>query len=104
MTLTRYHVAYRRADGRNTPGVDLPYDFDGAISGTITSTNTPTTVGFDLVRHDAKSESPLVQLKSNGVVISTLAEVTFYGKDQTGNEVSVSGTIQIDFGNFGDTQ
>ena len=30
------------------------------------------------------------------------AKVTFYGTDQTGNDVSVTGTIQIDFGNFGD--
>ena len=56
-----------------------------------------------LVRHDAKAESPLIQLVSNGVVISTLAEVTFYGTDQVGNQVSVTATIQIDFGNFGDS-
>src|SRR5689334_12510056 len=30
VTLTRYHVQYRRADGRNMPGVDVPYAFDGA--------------------------------------------------------------------------
>jgi hypothetical protein len=104
ITLTRYHVNYRRADGRNTPGVDVPYGFDGALTGTISSNSTPTVVGFNLVRHDAKAEAPLIQLINNGVVISTLAEITFYGKDQTGNEVSVTGSIQIDFGNFGDTQ
>jgi len=104
VTLLRYHVNYRRADGRNTPGVDVPYGFDGAVNGTVTSTSSPVTVGFNLVRHDAKAESPLAQLVSNGVVISTLADVTFYGTDQVGNEVSVTGTIQIDFGNFGDTQ
>jgi len=104
VTLLRYHVNYRRADGRNTPGVDVPYGFDGAVNGTVTSNSSPVTVGFNLVRHDAKAESPLAQLVSNGVVISTLADVTFYGTDQVGNEVSVTGTIQIDFGNFGDTQ
>jgi hypothetical protein len=103
VTLSRYHVNYRRADGRNTPGVDVPYGFDGAVTGTISSNSTPVTIGFNLVRHDAKAESPLAQLVTNGVVISTLAEVTFYGTDQTGNEVSVTATIQIDFGNFGDT-
>jgi hypothetical protein len=28
--------------------------------------------------------------------------VTFYGKDRVGNDVSVTGQIQINFGNFGD--
>jgi len=101
VTLSRYHVNYRRADGRNTPGVDVPYGFDGAVSGTISTA--AVTVGFNLVRHDAKAESPLIQLVSNGVVISTLADVTFYGTDQVGNQVSVTATIQIDFGNFGDS-
>jgi hypothetical protein len=103
VTLSRYHVTYRRADGRNTPGVDVPYGFDGAVNGTIASTTASVAIGFNLVRHDAKAESPLVELVNNGVIISTLAEVTFYGTDQTGNEVSVTATIQIDFGNFGDT-
>ena len=54
------------------------------------------------MRHTAKEESPLVQLKTNGVIISTIADVTFYGRDQVGNEISVTGSIRIDFGNFGD--
>ena len=33
----RYHVDYVRADGRNTPGVDVPYPFDGAITATVTA-------------------------------------------------------------------
>ncbi|MCK7469888.1 MAG: hypothetical protein MZU95_03085 [Desulfomicrobium escambiense] len=35
VTVTRYHVAFKRSDGRNTPGVDVPYAFDGAATGTI---------------------------------------------------------------------
>ena len=27
--MTRYRVEFRRTDGRNTPGVDVPYGFDG---------------------------------------------------------------------------
>jgi hypothetical protein len=101
ITITRYHVSYRRADGRNTQGVDVPYGFDGAITATVAGTSA-TVVGFQLVRLDAKQEAPLVQLKFNGVFLTVLADVTFYGHDQVGNEVSVMGTIQIDFGNFGD--
>jgi len=28
--------------------------------------------------------------------------VTFYGTDRVGNDISVTGSIQVDFGNFGD--
>jgi hypothetical protein len=101
VTITRYHVAYRRADGRNVQGVDVPFGFDGAATGTVPSGG-KLTLGFEMVRHVAKEESPLVQLKDNGVIITTIADITFYGRDQVGNDVSVSGSMQIDFGNFGD--
>lgn len=101
VTLNRYRVSYRRADGRNTPGVDVPYAFDGASTVSISSA-TASTVGFELVRIAAKAESPLVQMKTNGLFVTVLADVTFFGQDQVGNDVSVTGTIQIDFGNYGD--
>ena len=72
---------YRRADGRNIQGVDVPYEFDGAATGTVPATGT-VTLGFQLVRHTAKEESPLVQLKTNRVIITTIADVTLYGRDQ----------------------
>jgi hypothetical protein len=99
ITITRYRVDYIRADGRNTPGVDVPYGFDGAVTVTVSGT---TTFGFQLVRVVAKEESPLVQLKNSKQVITALARVTFYGHDQAGNEVTATGSIQIDFGNYGD--
>jgi hypothetical protein len=101
VTITRVHVEYIRADGRNTPGVDVPYAFDGAATGTIPAGGT-LTLGFVLVRNTAKSESPLVQLQSSGTILTTIGRVTFYGTDRVGNDVSVMGQIQIDFGNFGD--
>jgi hypothetical protein len=101
VTITRYHVAYRRADGRNTPGVDVPYGFDGGVTGTIPPDGA-LTLGFEIVRHVAKEESPLVQLIRESTIISTIADVTFYGTDQVGNAISVTGSILIDFGNFGD--
>jgi len=100
ITINRYHVDYVRADGRNTPGVDVPYGFDGAVTVTV-GTNTAT-FGFELVRVVAKEEAPLVQLKNSASFITVLATVTFYGQDQAGNAVNVSGQIQINFGNFGD--
>jgi hypothetical protein len=56
------------------------------------------------VRHIAKSEAPLGALAVSPVVITTIAEVTFFGRDQTGREVSVVAKITVDFGNFGDPQ
>jgi hypothetical protein len=101
VTISRYHVHYRRADGRNTPGVDVPFGFDGAATVTIPAGGNGS-VSFELVRHVAKKESPLVQLLNEIRVINVIAEVTFYGRDQAGNDVSVVGAMQIDFANFGD--
>ena len=39
ITINRYRVRYIRSDGRNTPGVDVPYGFDGALTGTVTDTD-----------------------------------------------------------------
>jgi hypothetical protein len=101
VTITRVHVKYRRADGRNIQGVDVPYEVDSAATATVPATGT-VTMGFQLVRHASKEEAPLVQLKTNGVIIATIAEVTLYGRDRVGNDISAMGTIEVDFGNFGD--
>jgi hypothetical protein len=103
ITVNRYRVTYRRADGRNTPGVDVPFPFDSAMTMTIPSDG-EATGNFTLVRHTAKFEAPLQALANSAVIISTIADVTFYGRDQAGNEVSVVGSIGIFFGNFGDPE
>ncbi|MGE5814040.1 MAG: hypothetical protein ACM36C_06105 [Acidobacteriota bacterium] len=101
ITVTRYHVTFIRADGRNTPGVDVPYGFDGAVSETISSSGT---VGFIMVRASAKAEPPLVALVGNGgsQFISAIAQVTFYGVDAAGNTVSVTGQMTVSFADWGD--
>jgi hypothetical protein len=101
VTVTRLHVSYRRTDGRNQEGVDVPYGFDTASTATMSGTAT-TTFGFPLVRIQAKEEAPLMALRTNGQVISVIADVTFYGQDVVGNAVTASGSINIDFANFGD--
>jgi hypothetical protein len=101
ITLNRYHVRYIRADGRNTPGVDVPYGFDGAFSGTVRP-GEDFSANFELVRHMAKGEAPLGALARNFVIIQTIAEITFYGRDQTGRDVSVTAQLTVQFGNFGD--
>jgi len=99
VTITQYHVAYQRADGQNTPGVGVPYPLDGAVALTIAA-NATGTLTFEIVTAVAKQESPLVQLMTNTGVITTIANVTFYGHDTVGNAVSVTGSIVVDFGNF----
>jgi hypothetical protein len=101
VTITRYHVTFRRSDGRSTQGVDVPFAFDGVVTGLV-PVGIASTISFELVRHVAKEESPLVQLIISPTIITTFADVTFYGKDRVGNDVSVSGSIQVEFGNFGD--
>jgi len=102
VTVNRIHIEYIRADGRNTPGVDLPYPLDGAITGTVPASG-QLLIGFEMVRHVAKEESPLIQLRTAASIITTIARVTFYGKDAVGNDISATGQMQIDFGNFGDS-
>ena len=99
ITVTHYRVRFIRADGRNTPGVDVPYGFDGAFTLTVSGESTAT---FQLVRHVAKAEAPLGALANNFTVISTIAEITFFGHDLTGHEVSAVGRITVEFGNFAD--
>jgi hypothetical protein len=101
VTINRVHVEYVRADGRNTPGLDVPFPFDGATTGTVPASGT-LDLGFELVRHAAKEESPLIQLRTSPVILTTIARVTFWGQDRVGNVVSVMGQLQINFGNFGD--
>jgi len=102
ITLTQYHVNFLRSDGRNTPGVDVPYPFDGAVTVTVGASTA--VAAMTLVRLQAKSESPLKALAGgNGsFAISTVAEVTFYGRDQAGREVSVVARISVNFADWGD--
>jgi hypothetical protein len=102
ITVNRYHVRYVRSDGRNTQGVDVPFEFDGASTVTVGSSGA--TLTLTLVRIQAKVEAPLSALTGNGgaQVISTIAEVTLYGTDQTGREVSVVATISVNFADWAD--
>jgi len=101
VTVNRIHIAYVRADGHNVEGVDVPYAFDAASTVTVPPAGTAT-MSFELVRHAAKDEPPLLALIDNGQIINTIAQVTFYGTDQVGNAINVTANIQVNFGNFGD--
>ena len=99
ITLTQYHVEFVRSDGHNVQGVDVPYAFDGGVNLTISGSGS---AGFTIVRVQAKLEAPLKALRGLGgsVAISTVARVTFYGHDQTGREVSVTGNLEVTFADW----
>ena len=111
VTLTRYRVNFRRTDGRNTPGTDVPYGFDGVLSTTISAGGSGG-VSFAIVRHQMKLEPPLKNIAgfndAGGRSISglgflaTIAEITIWGRDQNGNEVTATGSIEVHFGDFAD--
>ena len=104
ITITGYRVEYRRTDGRAEPGVDVPYPFEGGMTMTTTDTGT---AEFTLVRAQAKLEQPLISLRQpagfvlgGAGAISVIAEITFFGHDQTGAAISADGTIGITFADF----
>ena len=101
ITMTRYRVEFERGDGRNTPGVDVPYPFDGGATFTVVEV---ISFQFLLVRAQAKLEPPLSALRGLGgaALISTVAKVTFFGHDQTGAAVSATGRISVTFADYAD--
>jgi hypothetical protein len=114
ITFTRYHVTYIRADGRNVPGVDVPYAFDGGMTATVAGT-TASTVDLVIVRVQAKDESPLRALAATrdetgqivgptggAIAISTIAEITFDGADQAGRTVTATARISVNFADWAD--
>ena len=105
VTITRYRVSYRRTDGRNVPGVDVPYAFEGAATVTIDGSG-PSVLGMELVRIQAKQEPPLRNLRGDGgaLAISVIADVAFYGHDVVGHEISAAGALSVVFADWADPQ
>jgi hypothetical protein len=104
VTVRAYRVTFSRSDGRNTPGVDVPYPFDGAL--TVTVGDAPVTTTLVLVRVQAKQEAPLRALIGGGgaIAISTMADIVLFGTDQAGREVSVTARISVNFADWGDPE
>ena len=102
VTLNRYRIRYVRSDGRDRPGVDVPYPWEGAMTATTMAESQ--TASFTLVRASAKLEAPLRALAGGGgaVVLNATAEIDFYGHDQTGAGVAASGRIGVHFADWAD--
>ena len=102
VTVTHYRVVFRRTDGRNVQGVDVPWAFDSGMTVSVPMASSVQQT-FDLVRVSAKFDAPLAALTVNGQALSVIADVTFYGKDMQNNDISATGSIGITFANFGDS-
>lgn len=103
VTINRYRVEFERTDGRNTAGVDVPHPFDSAVTVRVLP-GSSASVGFEFIRHTAKLEPPLAPLRQTLVIIATIAKVTFFGRDQAGHDVTATGRIGVQFGDFADPE
>jgi hypothetical protein len=103
VVVTRYLVSYSRTDGRNTPGVDVPYPFEGSLS-TVIRAGATASISFVIVREAAKLEQPLIRLVevTEEQVLTCTAKVEFYGHDMVNKTVKATGYLTIYFANYAD--
>ncbi|MBN1938709.1 MAG: hypothetical protein JW843_03925 [Candidatus Aminicenantes bacterium] len=101
--LEKYQVRYTRTDGRNTPGLDVPYPIEGDMTSLIL-VGAQTSVSFVIVRESAKMEPPLLDLLQDSTRaenLTAIATVDFFGHDLSGKAVKATGSISITFANYG---
>jgi hypothetical protein len=103
VVVTRYLVSYSRTDGRKTPGVDVPYPFEGSLS-TVIRAGATASISFVIVREVAKLEPPLLNLVevTGEKVLTCTAKVEFYGHDMVNKTVKATGYLTIYFANYAD--
>ena len=99
-------VAFKRTDGRNVEGVDVPYSFTQPMSMQV-AINGKASIPFILIRHVAKLEAPLLALHetpNQAKILQLVAVVTIHGKDTGGHRVApVTGNVSIWCGNTATT-
>jgi hypothetical protein len=101
--IKRYDVVYVRSDGRSEHGVDVPFPISGLISAGIDVASSGTSdVPIEVVRRQAKLEPPLSTYTGTDIV-TMFADVRISGETVSGDAVSGSGRLQIDFADFVDS-
>lgn len=103
--VNRYRVDYFRPNGRNVPGVDVPFGIDGTMNVRVPSGGTADG-SIVIVRHEAKREPPLSEL-DNGTsegVLTANAQIRFFGQDTAGRTVTATGYLEIHFANYAEKQ
>jgi len=101
--VTRYVVSFSRTDGRNRPGADVPFSFEGSLS-TLIRVDSTESVSFVIVREAAKLEAPLLNLRDSayGDILNMTAKIEFYGHDLTNRAVKATGYLTCYFANYAD--
>lgn len=105
VNIDQIDVAFKRTDGRNQEGVDVPYHFTQPMGALVPITK-DTKIPFILIRHDAKLEPPLLALnlpQNQAKILQLVAVVTIHGKDMGGHRVApITGYISVQCANFAD--
>jgi hypothetical protein len=101
IVLTRYVVSFSRTDGRNRPGADVPFPFEGSLT-TLVRVDSTASVNFVIVREAAKLEAPLINLRDSayGDILNMTAKIEFYGHDLTDKAVKATGYLTVYFANY----
>lgn len=106
--LERYEVKYRRSDGRGVEGQDVPFAISGNITTAIdVATSGTSNVSIEVVRAQAKLEPPLRNLRGNtggAIIVTMFADITLHGRTVSGQVVTATGTLQVDFADWADGQ
>jgi hypothetical protein len=108
--IERYEVSYRRSDGRGVEGQDVPYRISGNVTAGFDVKSSGTDpLSIDVVRAQAKLESPLRNLRGvstntlgGAFVLTLFADITIHGRTISGQPVTATGSLQIDFADYGD--
>jgi hypothetical protein len=108
--LERYEVRFRRSDGHDVEGVDVPFSITAGMGGIVPVNGTLVTTVV-VVRHQAKLEPPLRNLHgvlvSNGTftfggagILTTIAEITVHGRTTSGKVVTARTFLEVVFADF----
>jgi hypothetical protein len=108
--IDRYEIRYRRSDGRGVEGQDVPFTISGAVTaGFDVKTSGTDPLVIEVVRAQAKLEPPLRNLRGTtttqfggALVVSMFADITLYGHTISGQTVTGTGSLQIDFADWAD--
>jgi len=108
IVIDQIDISYTRSDGLNIEGVDVPYSFSQQAHFQVECGElAPSALSFILIQHNAKIESPLVELVNLGQehILKLEATITFHGKDVAGNRVEpATGHISVWCSNFADPE
>ena len=102
--ITGYEVTYHRTDGRDQEGIDVPYRITGNLASAVDVADSGTSdVVIEVVRRQAKLEPPLSNIEQ-AAILTIMADVTIFGETVSGDRVSDSARLQIDFADFIDDE